>query len=115
MSPKKVAIDNAQFILCYLLIAADGQVSEDEKETFLNVVTKVGNFTKTYSESVFNGMHKFAKSLNYNHSIETLQQATPEQKTKTIEFLRELSFADKTYHADEVAFIVKVQHDLQLV
>jgi len=111
----KIVVDNAQFTLCYLLIASDGSVGETEKNVFLDVVSRIGGFTKSYSESVFNAMHRFTKSLNYKQAVESLSQANDEQKRKTIELLRELSFADKTYHKDEVKFILGVQKDLQLV
>lgn len=109
-----IKIQNAQFILYYFLVATDGQITDKEKTLFVDIVTKIGGFTRTYAESVFNAMHRFPKSLNYNHCIESLADATPEQKEETIKILRELSFADGTYHKDELSFITKIQKDLGL-
>lgn len=110
-----IKIQNAQFTLYYLLVSIDAVISDKEKNLFLDKVTSTGKFTRSYAESVFNGMHRFAKTLNYKFTIESLADATPEQKTETIKILRELSFADGTYHKEEMNFILKVQKDLGLL
>jgi uncharacterized tellurite resistance protein B-like protein len=114
MSTNRVKIQNAQFTLYYLLVTVDGEISENEKTLFFNIVCKAGGFTRSYAESVFNAMHRFAKTLNYKFTIESLSDATTEEKAQTIKILRELSFADGSYHANEVKFIGNVQKDLEI-
>jgi uncharacterized tellurite resistance protein B-like protein len=115
MSGINIKIQNAQFTLYYLLMSIDGEISEKEKTVFLDIVTRVGGFTRSYAESVFNGMHRFAKTLNYKFTIESLTDATAEEREETIKILRELSFADGEYHPNETNFIIKVQKDLGLM
>lgn len=112
MTTNRVKIHNAQFTLYYLLVTVDGEISENEKTLFINIVSKVGGFTRSYAESVFNAMHRFANTLNYKFTIETLLSATDEEKEQTIKILHELSFADGSCHPDEIDFITKVQKDL---
>ncbi|NJO64019.1 MAG: hypothetical protein HC836_39335 [Richelia sp. RM2_1_2] len=45
-------------------------------------------------------------------TIENLVNAGTEQKDKTLDLLRKLSFADGKYGKDEVGFILKIQKDL---
>lgn len=114
INTNNIKVQNAQFILYYLLVATDGAITDKEKSLFLDIITKNGGFTRSYSESVFNAMQKFPKALNYNHTIESFAEATYDQKLETIRILRELSFADGTYHKDELSFIMNVQKDLGL-
>ena len=110
----KITIQNAQFTLYYLLMAVDGSVSEEEKNIFIEIVNEYGEFTKSYCSSLFNAMHKFSKTLNYKNAIDDVNLAPLCEKVKTIELLRKLSFADKTYGKEEVDFILKVKKDLGL-
>ena len=111
----KIPIENAQFTLYYLLMAVDGNISDGEKNMFLNIVSGVGGFRRSYAESIFNGMHKFKHLLNYKHAISTLSQASLEEKQKTIRVMREIGFADGSYGKEEGKFLVQVQQDLGLI
>lgn len=111
----RIPIENAQFTLYYLLIAVDGTVTDMEKEMFVNIVSGVGGFRRSYAESIFNGMHKFKHLLNYKGAIDTLSTTSDEDKRKTIRVMRELCFADGTYGKAESEFLLKVQKDLGLM
>lgn len=87
MEYSKKPAENALFTLCYLLIATDGNVHENEKNLFLDVLTKSGGFTRSYAECVFNTMHKFSKTFQYNQAIENIKPAPVEFKDKTIDLL----------------------------
>lgn len=107
-------ISNSQFILYYLLISADGIVNDIEKQSFIKIVSKFGNFTKSYSESVFMGMHRFPKALNYKFAIENLKDLPDLKKTETIKILEELAGADGLFGKKELAFIDKVKIDFKI-
>ncbi len=111
----KIPIENAQFTLYYLLMSADGNISPSEKDMFLNIVSGVGGFRRSYAESIFNGMDKFKHLLNYKNAINTLMGAPLEDKQKTIRVLREIGFADGAYEKEEGKFLVQVQKDLGLI
>lgn len=111
----KIPIENAQFTLYYLLISIDGSISVTEREMFINVVSGVGGFRKSYAESIYNGMDKFKHLLNYKNAIETLLTASLEEKQKTVRVLREMCFADGAYEKQESKFLVDVQKDLGLI
>jgi len=111
----RIPIENAQFTLYYLLIAADGTVTEQEKAMFVNIVSGVGGFRKSYAESIFNGMHKFKHLLNYKNAIETIAATELADKHRTVRVMRELCFADGTLGVAENAFLTKVQQDLGLL
>lgn len=111
----KIPIENAQFTLYYLLMAADGTITDAEKNMFLNIVSGVGGFRRSYAESIFNGMHKFKHLLNYKHAISTISQASLDDKHKTIRVMREIGFADGAYGKEEGQFLVQVQKDLGLI
>jgi uncharacterized tellurite resistance protein B-like protein len=111
----KIPIENAQFTLYYLLMAVDGNISDAEKNMFLNIVSGVGGFRRSYAESIFNGMHKFKHLLNYKSAIDTLSKAPLEDRQKTVRVMREIGFADGAYEKEEGKFLVKVQQDLGLI
>lgn len=115
MNTFNIKILNAQFTLYYLLVTVDGQISDNEKTLFVDIVCKAGGFTRSYAESVFNALHRFAKTLNYKFTIESLLSATDEEKNQTIKILHELSVADGSYHTNEDKFITDVQKDLGLL
>lgn len=111
-----IPVTNAQFALYYLLISADGDITEAEKNKFLDVMVKSGGFTRSYAESVFNGMVRFPKSQNYCYSVNEIKiYGTSLDMLHTIRILRELSFADGSYGKDEVDFILKFQKDWNLI
>lgn len=119
MTLSNYTIENSQFTLYYMLMAADGIVTDHEKDVFLKVITKEKKYTNSYAGSVLRGKERFASMLNvgavyYKNAIDALKNSSEAIKDETVSVLRELSFADKDYNKKEMEFIFRVRKDLGL-
>lgn len=110
----KVSIENALYKLYYLLIASDGKIYDDEKNSFIEIVTKHSKSTKSYGEVLFNVTHKFANCIKYDDLISKINNCDNEIKENAIKVLNELAMADGQIQKEEFEYIKKVKSDLNI-
>jgi uncharacterized tellurite resistance protein B-like protein len=107
-----IIIQNTQFKLYYLLIVADGEITKEEKESFLKIISKENGYTKSYAETLFNTIKTF--KINYNYLIKTLNECDDKIKQETIDMLKKLSLVDGSYQKEEMLLIDKIKVDLKM-
>lgn len=109
-----IVIENTQFKLYYLLIAVDGEITDEEKDVFIKIVSELSDYTKSYAESLFKTIDSFKSTINYDYIVKTLSSCSDEIKNQTIEVLKKLSYADGSYQKEEQFFITKLKKDLNV-